>query len=176
MWYPTEALETTYAALARIRPRMRPDVCRAAIYCDYQSLFDDLMTNATGDDAVKPTRSLLIEAESSWNPHYRAVIERKASESGISLDIRSITSTEDVWPWLLRSARRQNRSSSVVYHGGIPCAPMGMMYNDPRSIYDGSFSDTSEMDLGMTIPESWQPTEEDEMLYLDYKSWPPIEE
>jgi hypothetical protein len=175
IWYPDAAVASTYAALARACPHMRPIVCRAAIYCDYQELFDDLMTLARGDDAVRPTRALLIEAQSSPNPHYRGVIERRAGEAGVSLDAAAMTDEERLLPWLLKSARSL-RNGNRIWTEGVTLGSIYTWFQQSNSIYNGSFCDASYLNLSITIPDAWKPTREaveDVQVAVDYDSWPP---
>jgi hypothetical protein len=176
IWYPTTACESTYTALVRITPLyLRRVVARAAIYCDYQTLFDDLVTNAK-DDAVKPEHALLVEAQHSSNPYYRQVIEQRAKELGISLDVNSIPedSQEEYWQ---RVSVRNLRSSRAIWKSGMTLGSIYTEFLQMHSVYNGAGCDASKVELYVSIPDDWKPTEEavevDVLAYLDYKNWPP---
>ena len=172
IWYPEAACETTYAALARHCPRMRTAACRAAIYCNYQNLFDELMTHATGDDAVKPTRGLLVEAEQSGNPHYREVVRRKAEEAGIAIDWATMTNAERRWSWQFTSMKSV-RTSNWLNVSGVSRGCIGYG-QESVAYYNGSSADPGDLILQLTIPESWRATvDEGPGVYMDYKRWPP---
>ncbi|KAK1841307.1 hypothetical protein CCHR01_16076 [Colletotrichum chrysophilum] len=59
IWYPAVAASSTYEALARLIPLMRPSVARAAIFSDNQTLFDSLIAGDDGGEPVELSFSLL---------------------------------------------------------------------------------------------------------------------
>ncbi|KAI8161337.1 hypothetical protein KHU50_008302, partial [Colletotrichum sp. SAR 10_65] len=79
IWYPAVAASSTYEALARLIPPMRPSVARAAIFSDNQTLFDSLIAGDDGGEPVEPSFSLLNEARRSYNVYYREALEQLPS-------------------------------------------------------------------------------------------------
>ncbi|KAF3811697.1 LysM domain-containing protein [Colletotrichum gloeosporioides] len=79
IWYPAVAASSTYEALARLIPPMRPNVARAAIFSNNQTLFDSLIAGDDGGEPVEPSFGLLNEARRSHNVYYREALEQLPS-------------------------------------------------------------------------------------------------
>ena len=75
IWYPLRAQPATYVEYARRKPRMKPEVARALIVCNYQNEWDEL--------DFEPFHELITEAAASPNPHYLRDLQRRCKERGI---------------------------------------------------------------------------------------------
>jgi hypothetical protein len=117
IFYPDIADSATYEALAREVPLMRPAVGRAAIYANYRSLFDLVVTGPAAEEAegdsktVTPDHALWVEAMQSPESYYRETLERIAKAKGISDDTLKRGSA-DLYPW-------QKVSLRVGYPGAL---------------------------------------------------------
>ncbi|KAF9874542.1 hypothetical protein CkaCkLH20_08105 [Colletotrichum karsti] len=171
IWYPVVPADSTYEALARLVPRMRPSVARAAIYANRQHLFDALISGDDGGDPVEPSHGLFNEARRSHNAHYRETLERKASEVGVDLN--------KLGPW--PDPLVQDVPSYIHWFNTTLPAPrlsIGTARRDHDSIYNGMSCNASGVETYISIPEEWRKAPEDYdgdegYIELDYKEWPP---
>lgn len=106
IWYPDIASEDTYKALAVHFPQMRPQIMRAAIYADYQQLFDLIISESVPappllsdgmargaesspggaqDQWSKPRHYHYLESTYSHNPHFKTTLLRKAAELDVDI-------------------------------------------------------------------------------------------
>lgn len=85
IWYPLKPEAVALSRLATRCPSMHAQIAIAAIYCDYQGLYEWLK--------VRPSIGFMEAAEKVCNPFYKQDLERRAAELGIS----------DLWlepPWI----------------------------------------------------------------------------
>ncbi|KFZ22978.1 hypothetical protein V502_02543 [Pseudogymnoascus sp. VKM F-4520 (FW-2644)] len=81
IFYPSLPTSATLEELFRRKPCMAPQIARACIVADRQSLYDDIK--------VYPDKFLLHEARSNSNPHYLADILQRAQELNVNLEDES---------------------------------------------------------------------------------------
>ncbi|KAF6787627.1 hypothetical protein CMUS01_16438 [Colletotrichum musicola] len=172
IWYPAVAASSTYEALARLVPLMRPDVARAAIFSNNRWLFDRVITGDDGGDPVEPTFALLNEAKRSHNGHYREVLERRAGELGLDITQggpRHAPLVQDV-----PQHRHWFNTKSSRWRISI-----GTAKGDIDSIYNGMTCNASYVETYMSIPKElrWPPEgfeseDGDSIVDLDYVGWP----
>ncbi|KAL4812715.1 hypothetical protein BDW67DRAFT_188398 [Aspergillus spinulosporus] len=81
IWYPLRPDESTLRSLAKRCPSMHTQIAIAAIYCNYQGLYEKLMLGP------------MLAAEKVTNPFYKEDLEKRAAELGI----RDLWSTN---PWI----------------------------------------------------------------------------
>lgn len=184
IFYPSIAQASTYKALARAFPQMRLTIARAAIFADYQDLFDWIVKGPNSEfETITLQRSLWVEALQSPHDYYRDVIEALAKERGIFNELGNFT--PDVPAYEQHSIReatfhttaRALKPNDWIW-GNINC------YQEdwPCCIYDGIVCEVSRLERLLSLPREWQPTEQevDPGLHhriLDYETWPPnIEE
>lgn len=172
IWYPSVAASSTYEALARLIPRMRPDVARAAIFANYQQLFDSLIAG-DGGDPVEPTYELLNEARRSHNVHYRETLERKAKELGLDI------TKGGPWPdALVQDLPQYKHFFDTNYPARLP--GIGISRREHDSIYNDMACNASYVETYISIPEEWrrapegyEPEDGITHMELDYVRWPP---
>ncbi|KJZ79037.1 hypothetical protein HIM_01810 [Hirsutella minnesotensis 3608] len=184
IYYPAVAQPTTYKALAHALPEMRSAVARAAIYADFQELFDWLMKGPNGEfENVVPTRSLWIEALQSPHDYYRVTLEAIARERGIFDQIGNFMPDLPYWEQVSVRETKFHMTSNDL-------KPMDRIWENIESwqgywsscFYNSVSFNASKLERLLSLPKEWQPTEEDldpdlHHRILDYDTWPPnIEE
>jgi hypothetical protein len=186
IFYPDIADLATYEALAREVPLMRPAVARAAIYANYRSLFDLVVTGPAADEAegdsktVRPDHALWVEAMQSPESYYRETLERIAKANGISDDTLKRGSA-DLYSWQKVSLRQSGTlAHSNILHAEIYAwqALVSDREDWDVDIYDGVRCSAIGLERYLSLPREWRPTvsDVDESTgerQLDYKSWPP---
>ncbi|TWU73480.1 hypothetical protein ED733_000588 [Metarhizium rileyi] len=182
IFYPDIACPDTYEALARAIPTMRMPVARAAIYADYKSVFDIVMTELNQDStSIRLDYTLYVQSLASPNPYYRETLERLAKEQGTSDTLK--TRSPDSKPWeqmSLTQARTRDRSNLLydeIYAWREIISTADGQYHH-HAIYDGIQCDTIQLERYLSLPVEWRPTERDvdestRERRLDYKDWPP---
>ncbi|KAK1977237.1 hypothetical protein LZ30DRAFT_803465 [Colletotrichum cereale] len=173
IWYPCVAAYTTYEALARLIPAMRPSLARAAIFSNNTVLFDSLIAGDDGGDPVKPSFGLLNEARRSHNVRFREALERKAGELGLD----STWSVPRRDP-LVQDLRQWAHSFDI--HSPPQAPGIGTSKHEPHSVYNDMSCTISDVEVYISIPEEWrrppkdyEPEDGIGYMELDYKQWPP---
>ncbi|KAL4910843.1 hypothetical protein BDW74DRAFT_184508 [Aspergillus multicolor] len=85
IWYPLKPESMALVRLAKRCPSMHVQIAIAAIYCDYQGVYEWLQ--------IRPSIGPMEAAEKVGNPFYKQDLERRAAELGIT----------DLWkegPWI----------------------------------------------------------------------------
>ncbi|KAF4830903.1 hypothetical protein CGCTS75_v005730 [Colletotrichum tropicale] len=173
IWYPAVAASSTYEALARLIPPMRPSVARAAIFSDNQTLFDSLIAGDDDGEPVEPSFSLLSEARRSYNVYYREALERKAGELGLDIT-RGVQRLDPLVQELPQHV--------YFFDTELPSLPPGIGTNkgEPDSVYNGMSCNASYVETYISIPEEWRrapegyrPEDGITLMDLDYERWPP---
>jgi hypothetical protein len=174
IWYPAVAEPTTYSELARRIPSMRPAVLRAAVFADMSNVFDELMAEA----AFSPDGFALVEAENSPHPYYRETITKRARELEVNLSFAATserTAGLEQWKWYslrpdAKAWRAFPRTSNVVPRILGPMQISGGRENI-ETCYNGIGCDASTIELFVSLPDGWKPTDEP-AVDLDYVTWP----
>lgn len=182
IFYPDIANAATYEALARAIPIMRMPVARAAIYANYRSVFDLVMTELNDDlDIIKLDYTLYVQALASPEPYYRETLERLAAERGVSDTLTNRSPELPPWEQMsLRQARTRvvnNILRDEIYvEREIRSTADGQCHHE--AIYDGLQFHAVNLERYFSLPEQWRPTAKDvdestRERRLDYESWPP---
>ncbi|TID01637.1 hypothetical protein CH35J_003440 [Colletotrichum higginsianum] len=183
IWYPSVAHPAAYETLVRVKPSMRHAVARAAIYANYQSLFDKLIQE-DGDDGgpapVVPDYELLNEARRSHNAHYRKTLERIAAERQADMSQRRPDP-------LVQDLRSAILCFFVRKGDRVPRLRVGTNTEpgDPYTVYNGMECDAAGVEMYLSIPDGWRlplpegfdsplTIEGNTLLEYDYKIWPPV--
>ncbi|PGG99354.1 hypothetical protein AJ79_08548 [Helicocarpus griseus UAMH5409] len=94
----------TYRALAGLQPEMHEACIRAAIYADYDKLFDELIAD------TEPNAFLISEARNSSNPKYLAALTARAKELGVDTSIIATLDKNPCCGWKMYSVRQSGPS------------------------------------------------------------------
>ncbi|THX79853.1 hypothetical protein D6D05_04783 [Aureobasidium pullulans] len=156
IWYPTIAAPSTYLELARRQPTMVPQILRSCIVANYTDLFDVLVANAVPDLAV------LAEAEESSNRHYKARLDQRVLELGITPSI------ECYKEWKMWSTRKLITSTTSLEKR---MSPQLVGTNFP-SLYNGIQCDATSVELMSSLPREWIPINSSKPVFLNYTEWP----
>ncbi|KAK2613101.1 hypothetical protein N8I77_000030 [Diaporthe amygdali] len=94
IWYPLWPQEATLEKLADMNPAMHLQIAHACIVADYRRLYDTL--------GVRPSWILWWESRHSYNPYYKADLERRSAELGFdvsSLEEKQKVRSRDINQW-----------------------------------------------------------------------------
>ncbi|KAF9047763.1 hypothetical protein BJ165DRAFT_1468064 [Panaeolus papilionaceus] len=166
IWYPDIAEPATYKALSERVPEMRTSCLRAAIFADFAQLFDQLLVDTS------PDAYLVAEAEQSPNPKYLEALKAKARETGVNLGIlAAVKKGGDGWKMSsVRKAEVLVRGNSVGPEEIIGTDSIGAEWWEQAAIYNGARCSPDMLELFLSLPEGWKPTEKP--IELDYVEWP----
>lgn len=178
--YPDIAWPSTYEALARAIPAMRPAVARAAIHADYKAVFDLVVTGPSDEfEIISPDGSLYAEALQSPQLYYRETLEKIAREKGIWEKISGISPMEPQWrQYSVREPRIRGASNLLHTDPQLWREVSADCEGFRTGIYDGVRCNALCLERYISLPKDWLPTSKDvdpdlPEISLDYKTWPP---
>lgn len=158
IWYPSIAAESTYRQLHRIRPSMSSQILRACMAGGYTSLFEQVLRSTTPDEAV------MAHAKED-NGIYLGLLEQKLQS--LNQSPKPVSCDES---WQKTSTNDLQTVSTSLWAGDVRSIGTGF-----DGLYEGYMCNAQAVEMLVSMPEHWRQLPMDELSYLDYVDWPPVD-